>query len=91
MPRLHRLLIPLVVLALAACATRPPKVEVVEVPGPTRYVAVAPALTAECPIEAPTTNTPMEAVRVANARKQSLQECNRRMRAIRALQGTPPR
>jgi hypothetical protein len=89
MPRVHRILAAAALLALAGCKTIP-KVEVVEVPGPTRYVSVDAALTAECPIEEPTSTAPMEAVRVANARKESLQDCNRRMRAIRALQGTQP-
>lgn len=89
MPRVHRLLI-LAALFLAACGTRPPKVEVVEVPGPTRYIELPDYLTAECPIEEPASRVPMEAVRVAHARKESLQDCNRRLRAIRALEGTAP-
>jgi hypothetical protein len=76
----------LILTALAGCKSIP-EVEVVEVPGPTRYVAVPAELTAECPIEEPTVATPIEAVRVAHARRESLAECNRRMRAIRQLQG----
>jgi hypothetical protein len=79
----------LLILLLAGCKTIP-KVDVVEVPGPTRYIELPGYLTADCPIEDPTSTAPMEAVRVAHARKESLQDCNRRMRSIRALQGTVP-
>lgn len=85
MPRLCLLLI-----LLAGCATRPPRVEMVEVPGPTRYVEVPAELTRECPIEEPRDRSPMEAVRVAQARKQALEACNRDKARIRALQGTLP-
>jgi hypothetical protein len=77
------------VAALAGCKTVP-QVEVVEVPGPTRYVAVPAELTAECPVELPASQAPLEAVRVAHARRESLEECNRRLAAIRRLQGTAP-
>lgn len=85
MPRVLGLLI----LALAGCKSIP-HVEVVEVPGPTRYVQVDEQLTRPCPIEAPVNATPMEAVRVAKARKDSLEACNRKLERIRAIEGTTP-
>lgn len=80
----------LILATLAGCQTRPPKVEVVEVPGPTRYVLIPDELTRPCPIEEPASRAPLEAVRVAKARKDALQACNRKLDAIRTIEGTQP-
>ena len=87
---MQRLLLGLLILALAGCKSAPPKVEVVEVPGPTRYVTIPDVLTRPCPIEQKANNSPLEAVRVAKARKDALQTCNRQLEAIRAVEGTTP-
>ncbi|UPG86842.1 hypothetical protein L2Y94_05670 [Luteibacter aegosomatis] len=59
-----------------------PKVVRVEVPV---YVAIPAALTQDCPIAEPTSLKVEEAVRVANARKVALQNCNADKAAIRAI------
>lgn len=87
---MQRLLLGLLILALAGCKSAPPKVEVVEVPGPTRYVAIPDELTRPCPIEQKANNSPIEAVRVAKARKDALEACNRDKARIRAIEGTQP-
>lgn len=77
-------------LALLAGCRCIPTVEVVEVPGPTRYVAIPEELTRPCPVEAPANASPLEAVRVAKARRDALESCNRDKARIRALGGTTP-
>lgn len=77
----------LTILALAGCKSIP-KVEVVEVPGPTRYIAIPDELTRPCPIEEPANRAPLEAVRVAKSRKDALEACNRDKARIRAIEGT---
>lgn len=78
----------LALVLLAGCKTIP-QVEVVEVPGPTVYVEIPDQFTRDCPIEEPVSTVPMEAVRVAKARKDALEACNRNMARIRAISGTP--
>ncbi|NII73248.1 hypothetical protein FHW84_001817 [Dyella sp. SG562] len=86
MPRAQQLLILAVLLVLPACATKPtvvtPKVVTQTV---TKYVAVPAELTAACPIEQPKLRTVAEAVRVAAARRESLEQCNRQLDQIRSL------
>lgn len=73
--------------ALAGCheAAKPiavPQVVRVQVPV---YVPIPPELTQDCPIAEPTSLKVEEAVRVANARKVALQDCNADKAALRAL------
>ena len=86
MPRAFRLLIVAALLVLPACATKPavvtPRVVTQTV---TKYVAVPDELTAPCPIEQPKLRTVAEAVRVAKARKDALEQCNRQLGEIRGL------
>lgn len=86
----HGLLIALV--SLAGCASAPvqpqfPKTVYVEVD---RFVPLDASLTADCPIEEPASRQVSEAIRVANARKVSLQKCNADKAAIRAAQPHAP-
>lgn len=83
----------LIALALVAgCATTPqapPALPaVVRVPVPT-YIAVPEELTRPCDEVAKRDNTYGEAVRLANARLASVQECNKRMAEIRELGRKP--
>lgn len=87
---MQRLLLGLLSLALLAGCKSIPKVEVVEVPGPTRYVVIPDEMTRPCPIERPANASPLEAVRVAKARKDALEACNRSLARIRAIEGTEP-
>lgn len=86
MPRLCGLLI--LAMLLIGCQTRPTKPQVVEIPGPTVYVEIPAAMVHHCPIEKPRDATPLEAVRVAKARGDSLASCNRKLDAIDAIEGT---
>ena len=78
-------------LALAGCATGgrvpdpPDTVEVIV----ERIVPVDARLTTPCDLVAKRSNTVGEAVRLANARLASLQECNKRMAEIRELGRKP--
>lgn len=76
--------------ALTGCPgnVRPTKPQIVEIPGPTLYVPIDARLTQDCPIEEPKEASPVEAVRVAKARRDALEQCNRDKAAIRAVQGT---
>jgi hypothetical protein len=76
--------------ALPGCRTIPAGPELVEVPGPVRYVPIRPELTRPCPVEQPRNASPMEAVRVAKERAKALEDCNRDKAQIRAEQGTDP-
>lgn len=80
--------LPLIVLALAGCATTPraPKPEIVTVTV-TRTIKVPPELTRDCDVVPKQADTYGEAKRLANARKAALDECTGRMRAIRTLGG----
>lgn len=81
--------LPLLLILLAGCGpVRPSKPEVIEVPGPTKFVPIDRSLTIRCPIEEPQSTAPAEAPRVAQARKQALQACNRQLESIEAVQGT---
>lgn len=53
------------------------------------YVPIPPELTQDCPIAEPTSLKVEEAVRVANARKVALQNCNADKAALRALVAPP--
>lgn len=80
-----------VLLMLAGCKTAPvqpqlPKTVYVEVD---KFVPIDPSLLQPCPIEQPQSRFVSEAVRVANARKLSLQKCNADKAAIRAAQPAP--
>jgi hypothetical protein len=86
MPRALWVLIALVP-ALSGCAetvkTLPmPQVVRVQVP---MYVPIPAELTQDCPIAEPTSLKVEEAVRVANARKVALQNCNADKAALRSL------
>lgn len=73
--------------ALAGCSetVKPvPVPQVVRVQVPV-YVPIPAELTKDCPIAEATSLMVEEAVRVANARKVSLQNCNADKAAIRAL------
>ena len=78
----------IVVVALAGCAHQPPAVVTPSVVTQTvtRYVAVPDELTTPCPVALPTNRTVAEAVRVARARRDALDQCNRQLDAIRSLQ-----
>jgi len=83
---MHRVAL-ILVFALAGCKTAP---EVVKVPQivkvPVReFVSVPESLSAPCPVAQKKANTYGEAVRLANERKASLEECNGRMKKIREL------
>lgn len=72
---------------LAGCAkeVKPvPVPQVVRVQVPV-YVPIPAELTQDCPIAEPTSLKVEEAVRVANARKVALQNCNADKAALRAL------
>lgn len=69
-------------LGLTACAGRVPKERLVEVPV---VVGVPAELSADCHIEEPTNATVGELLRVANARRISLEKCNIDKEAIRNL------
>ena len=69
-------------LGLTACAGRVSKERLVEVPV---VVAVPAELSADCHIEEPTNATVGELLRVANARRISLEKCNIDKEAIRNL------
>lgn len=74
-------------IALALCGascgtTRPPRVEIVEIPV-RKFVPIDDALTAPCPIA----EGPLSAVLdVAKARREALVVCNDQLQKIRALQ-----
>jgi hypothetical protein len=73
------------------CSRRPdpPKLpEVVHVPVKT-FVALPPQLTVDCTDVVKRGNSYGEAIRLANSRKDALDECTKRMREIRALQPKP--
>jgi len=76
-------------LALAGCPLDAPRPAVVTprvvTQTVTKYVAVPAELTAACPIEQPKLRTVAEAVRVAAARRESLEQCNRQLDQIRSL------
>lgn len=90
MPRAFWLLTACVVLLTGCPSTvKPvavPQVVRVEVPV---YVQIPGDLTADCPIAEPASLKVEEVVRVANARKVALQNCNTDKAAIRAT-GVPP-
>jgi hypothetical protein len=73
-------------LVLAACATSMPKVSTVVVE---KLVPLPAALTKPCDEVKKQDDTFGEAVRLANARKASLAECNARMAEIRKLGEKP--
>ena len=93
MPRALRLLTALTLLVLVACAPTRPAVVTPQVVTQTvtKYVTVPAKYTEPCPIEQPKLRTIAEAVRVAKARKNALQQCNRQLEQIRGLanQETP--
>lgn len=87
MPLRHVVLIA-ALLMLAGCQTAPvqpqlPKTVYVEVD---KFVPLDASLLQDCPIEHPQSRLVSEAVRVANARKLSLERCNADKAAIRAAQ-----
>lgn len=87
MSRRHAVL-GLAVLVLAGCQSAPvqpqlPKTVYVEVD---KFVPLDASLLQDCPIEKPQSRMVSEAVRVANARKLSLERCNEDKAAIRAAQ-----
>lgn len=88
MSRIPVLLSVLLLAGWTGCQRKPSPPVVVEVPGPTKYVPIREELTRPCPIEEPRSTAPLEAARVAKARKNSLEACNRDKAAIRAVQGT---
>ncbi len=76
----------------ASCSTAPTKPvipAVVKVPVKV-YVEVPSELSKDCEAVPKTKQDVDEAVRLANARAESIAECTKRMRAIRALPVTPP-
>lgn len=74
----------LAIVALTGCATRPVVPQVVKVPV-VQVVAVPEELTRDCDQVPKKRDSYGEAVRLANARLESIQECTARMRQIRAL------
>lgn len=69
---------------LAGCQSVPEAPEVVRVVV-TKTVPVPAELARDCDLPAKRDNTVGEAVRLANARAESLRECNKRLKAIRGL------
>lgn len=85
---MRRCLSILIVLLLAGCQTAPvqpqlPTTVYVEVD---KFVPIDASLLQDCPIAQPESRFVSEAVRVANARKLSLERCNEDKAAIRAAQ-----
>lgn len=79
----NRLSVLIAALCLAGCAAqpiKPPTVVKVPVYVP---VKVASALTEPCPIAMPANRTVAEAVRIARARRASLEACNGQLKQIR--------
>lgn len=88
MPRALWVLTAVVLLGGCAAAVKPiPVPQVVKVQVPV-YVPIPAELTQDCPIAEPTSLKVEEAVRVANARKVALQNCNADKAALRALGNT---
>lgn len=88
---MRRLALTITVLLLASCRSNPPAPqlpEIVRVPVKT-FVALPVELTADCTEVPKRNNSYGEAIRLANSRKDSLDECTKRMREIRALQPKP--
>lgn len=83
---MRRLALILATVLLASCGKeeflRPPEVVEVVV---TKYVEVPADLARDCDEVAKEGNDYQEAIRLANARLASLEECNGRLRKIRAL------
>lgn len=82
---MHRIGLILALVALTACQSqpiKPPKVVEVVVE---KIVPVPAALTEPCQQHEPKAKTVAEAVRLANQRKASLDECSARMARIRGL------
>lgn len=73
----------------ASAPKRPVVPEIVKVAVPTP-VALDPKLTADCLDEAAKSQLVEEAIRLANVRREYLNECTARMRQIRALQPAKP-
>lgn len=74
--------IALIILLLAGCASRPPKVETVYVTVE-KMVEVPEELSRDCYDEPAKEQTYAEAKRLANLRKEALAECTKRMQRIR--------
>lgn len=89
MPRLSLLLIAMV-LVLSGCPgnVRPAKPQVVEVPGPTRFVPIDAKLTSHPPLPPLVSTGPLQCPAVANERLDLLGEAYRQLDAIKAVQGT---
>lgn len=83
---MRRLALTAALLMLAACQTRQPIVvpKIVRVTVP-QIVAVPAELTRDCDDVNKRENSVGEAIRLANARAESLKECTGRMRKIREL------
>lgn len=75
----------LLVAAVTGCQSRAPKPPQVVEKIIEKIVPVPAKLSAPCDLVARRDNTVGEAVRLANARLASLEECNKRMTEIRAL------
>lgn len=71
-----------------ACQRRPSPPQVVEVPGPTKYVPIDPKLTSHPPLPPLVTTDPLQCPVVANQRRGLLGEAYRQLDAIKAVQGT---
>lgn len=54
----------------------------------TRYVSIPDSMTQHCVVAEPTTQTLDEAVKVANDRKASLDQCNQKLDRIHKIQGS---
>jgi len=82
--------VPVLLILLAGCASQPTRPVVVEIPGPKVYVAIPETMTRPCPVAMPRNRSPLEAVRVAVERRKGLEDCNRKLKAIDAIDGTTP-
>lgn len=82
---MRSLALTLTALALTACQTRPVVPKIVHVPV-TQFVPLPANLTKDCDVPAKKAATVGEAVRLANARLESLKACNKRLEAVRKLQ-----
>lgn len=87
----HRLLTIAVMAGLCACTPTKPDVVIPQIVTQTvtKYVPVPVQLTEACPIEKPKQRTVGEAVRVAKARRDALEQCNRQLDQIRQLSNQP--
>lgn len=87
---MRALLLTLAVLLAGCQNARPTKPQIVEIPGPTRFVPIDPKLTSHPPLPPLVTTGPLQCPVVAKDRWDLLGEAYRQLDAIKAVQGTTP-